>query len=101
MANSGNDFTFDENCNIENSSVKGMVEAIKSEVDTIRFDQEKFLRLLGQKSNVKDVCALVDVKANTEDVFRLFEEIKHSIEILTSKQHNLEQSKTFAEMLNE
>jgi len=44
---------------------------------------------------------LVDLKANTEDVFKLFDEIKSSINILSSKQHNFEQSKSFTDMLNE
>jgi hypothetical protein len=40
---------------------------------------------LGQKSNLKDVAALVDVKANSFDVFRIFEEIKRTVEIVSSK----------------
>jgi len=50
---------------------------------------------------VKDTCALVDVKANTKDVFKVFEEIKRSIEIVSSKQQNLEATKNFSEILNE
>ena len=30
------------------------------------------------KSNIKDICTLLDVKANTEDVNALFEQIDES-----------------------
>ena len=47
-------------------------------------------RSVSSKSNVKDVCALVDMKANSDDVFRIFEEIKTSVDILNSKYANME-----------
>jgi hypothetical protein len=42
-----------------------------------------------------DVAALVDIKANSSDVFRIFEEIKRTIEMVTSKQQSLEATKSF------
>lgn len=50
---------------------------------------------------MKDVCALVDLKANTDDVFKVFDEIKKSIDIMNSKVAGMEQSKSFADMLTE
>ena len=51
----------------------------------MRVAVENIQRCLNQKSNIKDVCALVDVKANSDDVFKVFEEIKRSIDILNYK----------------
>jgi len=44
---------------------------------------------------------MVDIKANQDDVFKVFDEIRRSIDIVTSKQVNYESSKNFADMLNE
>jgi hypothetical protein len=60
-------------------------ESLKADSKTTKIEIENIWRNLGQKSNIKDVCALVDVKSNSEDVFRVFEEIKRSVEILNSK----------------
>lgn len=37
------------------------------------------------KANIKDVCALVDSKADTEQVFSVLDEMKRSIQLLSSK----------------
>ena len=44
---------------------------------------------------------MVDIKANQDDVFKVFDEIRRSIDIVSSKQANYESSKNFADMLNE
>ena len=36
------------------------------------------------KSGIKDVCALVDLKANSNDVFKILDEMKKSIQFLSS-----------------
>ena len=77
------------------------IEEIQGEVDGLKHELEKQSRTLVQKSNSKDILTLIDLKANSEDVFGIFEEIKRSVQILTSKQVNMEQSKSFAYMLNE
>ena len=68
---------------------------------SLQVEMESAQRTLTKKANVKDTCALVDVKANTKDVFKVFEEIKRSIEIVSSKQQNLEATKNFSDILNE
>ena len=35
---------------------------------------------IGQKSNIKDVCVLVDMKANSEDLKRSIEEVQKSVQ---------------------
>lgn len=36
---------------------------------------------IGQKSNIKDVCVLVDMKANSEDLRRSIEEVQKSVQV--------------------
>ncbi len=38
-----------------------------------------------KKSNIIDVCQLIDTKPNSDDVFKVMEEIKSSVEHLHSK----------------
>ncbi len=51
-----------------------------SEIDALRIDLrelklkiEKLFEEVSQKSNIKDVCALIDLKANIEDVDKNFD----------------------------
>jgi hypothetical protein len=48
-------------------------EAINAEIKDLRYLNMKLLEEIKQKSNIKDVCALVDVKANISDVQRTLE----------------------------
>jgi hypothetical protein len=41
-------------------------------------DQVKLV--LDQKSNVKDICALLDLKSNIDDVNKAFEEMHEEVE---------------------
>lgn len=43
----------------------------------------------------------MDLKANSEDVFKVFDEVKRSVDLLNSKIVSMEQSKSFADILNE
>ena len=44
--------------------------------------------MLESKSSIKDVCALVDTKANSNDVFKVLDEMKKSIQFLTNQKSN-------------
>ena len=58
--------------------------------------------MLTLKSDIKDVCALVDVKANSSDVFNIFDEMKKSIQYLSSTNSNEgSSSKMFDNFLRE
>ena len=79
------EFCFDlENTNTQNTNTESL-EPFKQEIKSASIDIENIKRVLSQKSNSKDVAALVDIKANSQDVFRIFEEIKRTIEIVRSK----------------
>ena len=71
------------------------MEPLKQELKSASIDIENIKRVLAHKSNTKDVAALVDIKANSQDVFRIFEEIKRTVEIVRSKQQSLEATKSF------
>jgi len=45
---------------------------------------EEQVEKLETKSDIKDVCALVDTKASSDDVFKVLDEMKRSIKFLTS-----------------
>ena len=47
--------------------IKGLVDFMKDEIS--------------QKSNIKDVCVLVDMKANSEDLKRSIEEVQKSVQV--------------------
>ena len=47
--------------------IKGLVDFMKDE--------------LSQKSNIKDVCVLVDMKANSEDLNHSIEEVQKTLQI--------------------
>ena len=68
------EFSFD----LENHNTTNMesVEPLRLDLKSALIDIENIKRALSQKSNTKDVAALVDIKANSQDVFRCFEEIK-------------------------
>ena len=36
---------------------------------------------LSQKSNIKDVCVLVDIKANSEDLKNSIEEVQRTVQL--------------------
>ena len=99
MDSPSQDFSFDQ----ENgeSLPKTSMHGLHQEVSTLKTDIEKLGRALGSKSSVKDVCALIETKANTADVFKVFDEIKKTVDLISSKQQSLEQSKSFGEILNE
>lgn len=80
---------------------KQMVEQVLQELEKVRLEVERAVRLINLKADIKDVCALVDVKANTDDVFKVFDEIRRSVDLLNSKITGLEQSKNFDNLLNE
>jgi prophage DNA circulation protein len=44
---------------------------------------------------------LIDLKANATDVFKVFDEIRRSVDIVSSKQASFEQTKSFNELLNQ
>ena len=54
-------------------------------MDKLKHEHEKTVKQMNAKANVKDVCTLIDMKANTDDVFKVFEEIKRSVDLLQSK----------------
>jgi len=42
--------------------------------------------LIGKKSNIKDVCALLDTKSNTDEVNKALDEIHHEMDkVLVTK----------------
>jgi len=44
------------------------------------------MKQLGRKSNIKDVCALLDMKANTEEINKALDEIhKEMDKVLVTK----------------
>lgn len=43
---------------------------------------------ISQKSNIKDVCTLLDMKANSSDIFKILDEMKKSIQFLSSSSEN-------------
>lgn len=47
--------------------IKGLVDFMKDE--------------LSQKSNIKDVCVLVDMKANSEDLNHSIEEVQKTLQL--------------------
>lgn len=47
--------------------IKGLVDFMKDE--------------LSQKSNIKDVCVLVDMKANSEDLKQSIEEVQKTLQL--------------------
>ena len=47
--------------------IKGLVDFMKDE--------------LSQKSNIKDVCVLVDMKANSEDLKHSIEEVQKTLQL--------------------
>ena len=47
--------------------IKGLVDFMKDE--------------LNQKSNIKDVCVLVDMKANSEDLKNSIEEVQRTVQL--------------------
>lgn len=49
---------------------------------------EEQVEKLETKSDIKDVCALVDTKASSDDVFKVLDEMKKSIKFLTSQSSN-------------
>lgn len=44
------------------------MEAFKLDVREVKLKLEKLNEELAHKSNIKDVCTLIDMKANIEDV---------------------------------
>ena len=62
------------------------IESLKADLKSHQIEIEQLQRAISQKANIKDVCALVDRKSNTADVFKVFEEIKRSVELLASRQ---------------
>lgn len=48
------------------------LENFKLDVREVKLKLEKLNDEVSQKSNIKDVCALVDLKANLEDVDKSF-----------------------------
>ena len=61
------------------------ITTLIADVRSMQVEMESVQRGITKKSNIKDTCALLDAKANTKDVFQVFEEIKRSIEIVSSK----------------
>lgn len=84
-----------------NSPANILLEPLRADLKTHQIEIEQLQRGTALKANIKDVCALVDRKANTSDVFKVFEEIKRSVEILSSRQQSLESSKSFADLLHD
>lgn len=93
------DFSFEQ----ENGEFgqKPSIHGVHQELSVMKTDIEKLGRSLNQKSGIKDVCALIETKANTADVFKVFDEIKKTVDLISSKQQSLEQSKSFGEILSE
>jgi len=61
-----------DSMNMERNEFLVELEDVKNKLET----QDD---LLNSKSNIKDVCALVDTKANANDVFKVLDEMKKSI----------------------
>jgi hypothetical protein len=60
---------------------------MKLDCREIKLKLEKLNDEVAMKSNIKDVCALVDLKANVEEVDKNFESIYKEIQtVCTSKQ---------------
>jgi len=51
------------------------VEAVKQDLRDMKLTLEKLNDEVSHKSNIKDVCALVDMKANAEDIERTMEDL--------------------------
>ena len=73
-------------------SIRMQIDEIYKQIDN-KLNREQFIALdmqvqdkvsdilkqLSRKSNIKDVCALVDTKASSCDVFKVLDEMKKSI----------------------
>jgi len=65
---------------------KANVDEFNTQSIYVKESIEVIKREIGQKANIKDVCALIDIKANLEDVDKGFEELEQEI---TTKTENL------------
>lgn len=64
-----------QNYNEERSISNRDIENVRTDLREVKLKLEKLNDELAQKSNIKDVCVLVDMKANIDDVDKTFEDI--------------------------
>lgn len=85
----------EENC-AERAQVEQLVESVNSLIDQVDnkcelqrfedFEAEQIREINAlkdtqtRKSNIKDVCALLDMKSNIEDVNKAFQEMHEDVE---------------------
>jgi len=72
-----------------------MEKLLNDKCDLSRFEAFKSIEVaemtevkgsLAKKSNIKDVCALLDMKSNIDDVNKAFEEMHSEVEMKLNKQ---------------
>ncbi len=71
----------------------GQIEALKQETKDIKSIVDRFKEDLALKANIKDVCVLVDIKADSEEVQRQIEDTQRMLkmQILQVKSQGIEQ----------
>ena len=75
------------------------LDSVKTQIKNFSCDVESIKTAVALKANSKDVATVIEKKANFDEVFKVFSEMKKSIEILRSKQESLESSKSLTDML--
>ena len=60
------------------------MKELESQLETMTLVQQDSIEVIESKASIKDVCALVDSKANSNDVYKLLDEMKRTIQLLSS-----------------
>jgi len=66
------------------------MDAIRLELREIKLKLEKITDELSLKSNIKDVCALVDLKANTEELEKALNQIYKEMQVNCASKQTLD-----------
>lgn len=77
------------------------LEDLKLDLKEIKLKLEKLNDEVSMKSNIKDVCALVDLKANVDDVEKNFDSIYKEIQNNCTSRQALDQILLDQKFINE
>eukprot|EP00347_Sterkiella_histriomuscorum_P018573 403345000 len=89
------------NDNKGSSAQSNEIESLKLDQRDLKFKLEKLNDEVAIKSNIKDVCALVDLKANTEDVEKGLDTLFKEIQISCATKQSLDNIIVDQKFINE